>query len=161
MFQLSQMSDRVMNRLSRKIGKAVEKITEGEREKEEAWTQVKDLFAEHGKEAGPKARFIASDGFTIKWTKRPGKTKLNPDLLFARLVDAHGVTAADNIWRSITDRTISPEKLEAAVNLGTITEELLKPCIETGEDIHPRLREEWSKEDKERAVIFGISTPDK
>lgn len=156
MDQISKKTDKALNGLSEKIGAAVAKIEEGEAEKEEAWNEVKDIFAEHGLEAGPKARFIAKDGFTIKLTKRAGRDKLNQDLLWLRLVEEKGIYVAKAIWDYITTPIVDTAKLEAAVIDGSITEELLKPCITTGEGSEPRIREEWTKEDRERAVVFGI-----
>jgi hypothetical protein len=148
--QLSPITDRVMNRLSRKITKAQEKIDTGTAEKEASWNEVIDNFSEFRREPG-KARFICRDGYTLNWAKREGKTELDPQAL--------RMAISEKLWDQITVRTVDSSLLEAAVIEGLISEETLKTCITTKPPTGIRLHEEWSKEDRERAIIYGIPEP--
>lgn len=151
MNQISGMADRELNALSRRIGKADAQIEEATKEKNESWNQVLNYMDEVG---NPK--FIADDGFTLQKQYRQGSPKLDSQLLHDLLVTEMGVARAGRLWARITDSIVNSLKLEEAVKDGKIPPHILDKVISTPEPTFARVRREWSKEDAQRAEIFGV-----
>lgn len=153
--QVSARTDKALNQLSQDIGKAVAKIQEGTMEKDTAWESVFESFKEHDLE-GKYARFIASDGFYLQRQERKGSVSLNEKQLYQLLLERYGKAKADRVWNSITIKKVDSIQLEAAIQSGKIDGDMVKECLTTGNPTYARVREEWTKEDKERAAALGI-----
>lgn len=155
MNQFSNLADTILDRLSVEIGEAEKKIEEGEKEKDNAWVEIFDLFDEFGKE-DKEARFIASDGHTLSRQMRQRTSKLDSDAVKRAVFDFYNTVIANRVWNSITDRVVNPEKLSEALLHGKISIEAVKDLLPKTTTAPARVRTEWTKEDKERAAIFGI-----
>lgn len=168
----SATTDKKLHRASRAIGRADKVIAEQESKRKSAW----DFFIETADKINPKFRFIADDGhhMTLQW--RQGSPKRNDQLLRQKLMalvqdaewraqhfqPAEGeepFTADEafwNLWESITDQTVNNEKLEAAYQAGRIPAQILEDVIITPDPTYSRIRQPWTKDDQNRAVIFGV-----
>lgn len=164
--------DKKLHQASRTIGRADAAIETHEKKRTKAW----NLFIETADKVGPKFRFLADDGhyMTLQW--REGKVRRNDPLLRQKLQalcqDAEWRAAhfqpsegeppftADeafwNVWDSITDQTVNSEKLEAAYQAGVIPAEVLQETIVVPDPTYARIRQPWTKDDGNRAVIFGV-----
>lgn len=153
--QVSPSTDKKLHRASRTIGKADAQIAIHEEKRKKAW----EFFLETADEFNqPELRFLADDGhyMTLQW--RQGKPKRNDALLAQKLQAMAAAVGGDYqaLWESITVRTVDNNLLEAAVLAGRIPAELLDGVIETPEPTYARIRQPWTKEDKNRAVVLNV-----
>lgn len=155
MTQISEIADKTLNQKSREIGQSKKIIEEQEKKFDEAWEEVFSIFEEFNL-SGNKARFIANDGFYLYKQTRPGKSSLDEEKLYAMIFQKYTPRKAQRIWNSITSLKIDSKKLEAAVQTGLIEAEIVNECVSTSDESHPRIRNEWTKEDREKAAVLGI-----
>lgn len=147
------MADQTLNGLSRKIGKATDDITAAEASKKNAWEKVLEIGAEFAREGGD-LRFVANDGYTLAPTTRSGSPRLDEKRL-KKLIDANLPRAAA-IWKSITEPHVNTTLLEQAIQSGKIPATLVDECLTVPEPTLVRNRVKWTKEDNQKAEIFGI-----
>lgn len=154
--QLSERSDKLLNALSKRIGRARKTIDEATLEFDVAWEEAKSVFAEHGQVNG--TRFIASDGHTLAWQKSTHSPKLDEEKLKELVFSKYSKWKATRIWNKITVTIQQPSiaLLEAAVGNGIIDPELVGSCIDTPPPTFSRIRKDWTKHDTELVVIYGI-----
>lgn len=151
MTQISPMADGELHALSRLIGESDELLAKVTELKNDRWDRVFELMAEFD-----KPYFIANDGYTLSRQRRQGAPKLDEDLLYHLLMGKFTKAQVRKIWDAITEPKVSSVKLEAAVQNGVIPPEIIAKCITEPEPTYARVRREWSKQDHERARIFGI-----
>lgn len=154
--QISKDADVKMNKLSRDIGKAEVKIAEGTTEKDAAWTEAFEILDEFDTEEG--AKFITDDGHTLTRQRRQSAPRLNEDLLVQKLKAMPNMTDKkfQNLWGRITTRTIMSELLEVAVREGKVPLQIVQECMTVPAPTSARIRREWTKDDAEKAKIFGV-----
>ena len=154
MKQLSTNTDKKLHKLSRDIDKAEAQIKEGETLKDDSWKEVFDHFSEFGVE---EPIFIADNGWTLVRQARQGSPKLDEakleQLLREEAADERGF---NRLWNLITDRKVNSLKLEQAVQAGKVSAKILETAITMPPLTYARVRRLWSKEDAERAHIFGV-----
>lgn len=155
MNQFSKNNDIKLNKLSLQIGQAEAVIETYTQEKDEAWEEVKALMFEVSQEKSP--RFIASDGYSLQLQFREGTPKLDEAMLQALLFQRVERREATKLWNQITKRVIDPVALEAAVRTQKVPQDIVDECLTPAKGTHARIRREWTKDDKERARILGIS----
>lgn len=145
--QISPQTDARMNELSREIGRAQKLIDDGTKDKNKAWDEIIEKFAEFAME-GKNARFIANDGYYLYKQPRAGTVTLNEQALKDAISEAN--------WKRITVRKVDSELLESAVQLGLISAEIVDQCITKNPDTFSRERRTWTQDDKRMAQIYGI-----
>jgi hypothetical protein len=155
MNQFSKAADAILHKLSRKITIAEAQIDASTKEKDLAWDEVNNLFNEFGR-VGQEARFISDNGYTLHRTVRPSAPKLNEEQLEERLITQYGKKDGTRLWHAITDRKVNSTMLEQLVQRGQIDASLVNDCLTPGKDSFPRLHPKWTKEDEEKAIIFGL-----
>lgn len=155
MNQISNNADKRLHQLSRDIGKAETKIEEGELEYKAAWKDVFDMFDEFDKTG---FRFIANDGHTLTQQKRSGKSTFDPEKFKELLIKCYGEKKGKTLWNQCVVKTesVNMKLVEALKIQGKIEANLIDECITTAEDSYARVRNEWTKEDTEKAAIYGI-----
>lgn len=153
MNQISNKADKSLHKLSREIGRAEALIAEGTELKDESWREVFEAFSEFDVE---EPKFIADDGFTLTRQSRQGAPKLDEAKLEQMLREEMEQGAFNRLWNQITDRKVNTLKLEKAVQEGKIPAKVLDTAITMPPLTYARVRRPWSKEDAERARIFGI-----
>lgn len=151
MAQISPKADVELNALSRIIGQAEETIKLGTEAKDTSWDKVFDLMAEFD-----QPYFLADDGYTLVRQKRQGSPKLDEGELYMQLLLRFPKSKVDKIWNAITDQKVNSVKLEAAVQNGVVPPDVLDKAISEPDPTYARVRSKWSKQDEERARIFGI-----
>ena len=151
--QISPQADKSLHKLSREIGRAEALIQEGTEIKDESWKQVFDHFSEFDVE---EPKFIADDGFTLTRQSRQGSPKLDEAKLEEMLREVMPQGKFNMLWNQITDRKINTTKLEKAVQAGKVPAKFLEVAITMPPLTYARVRRPWSKEDAEKARIFGI-----
>lgn len=152
--QISTQADKNLNKLSREIGRAETLIEEGTKLKDDSWKDVFDAFSEFDID---EPKFIADDGFTLTQQSRQGKPKLDEAKLEQMLKEEIGDQGKFNrLWDQITDRKVNTLKLEQAVQAGKIPAKVLETAITMPPLTYARVRRVWSKEDAEKARIFGV-----
>jgi len=156
MTQISPKTDEKLNKLSRKISEAEDLIETGTLQKDVSWSQVYDLFEEHNLE-GVQARFIADDGHILYKEPRTGSPKLDEDKLRTKIYKHYDKDEADIIWNSITVQKVDDQALEAAIQSGHLEAKIANACITPGKITFARIHNKWSKEDKERATMLGVT----
>lgn len=153
--QVSPTVDRKFHRASRTISRADKVIVAQEKKRTGAWNQFVELC---DKLKLPQLRFLADDGkyMTLQW--RTGQPKRNDALLAQKLQALVSSVGGDytTLWEAITVRTVDNTLLEAAVLAGRIPAELLEDVIETPTPTYARIHQPWTKEDQNRAVVFGV-----
>jgi len=156
MNQISPKTDKRMNELSRKIGLAEVKIEEGTKEKDEAFREVWELYAEHDV---PGFRFLADDGHAIEQQIRNGTPKLNAETLKEELLFVYGEKKGKALWKqiTITVEQVQTAVLEGLIQQGKIAADVVDRCITIPEPTAARIRRKWTKEDKARATEIGIN----
>lgn len=153
--QISPKNDAALNDLSRRIGREKKKIEEATAEHDALWTEVLDIFDEFGRE-GRAARFIANDGFYLfKQTNGP-KPQLDATGLKEAIFSKYSATKAQRIWNEICEQSVNSALLEAAIQKKRLPAELVAPFITEKNGGFSRIRREWTADDKEKAVLFGI-----
>lgn len=172
--QVTTAIDKKLNRASRTIGRADKAIATHEEKRKNAWELFITSANDHN---DPRLRFVADDGhyMTLQW--RQGNPKRNDPLLRQKLqalvqdaewraehfqpAEGEEPFSADeafwNIWDSITDQTVNSEKLEAAYQAGRIPAEVLEETITVPDPTYARIRQPWTKDDANRAVVFGVT----
>lgn len=155
MHQISEMADAALNRISRTIGRATAQIKEAEKEFNEAWEEAFETFDEFGLE-GKEARFIADDGYYIARQVQQRPTKLDDDLIQLAIFRHYGKTKGKAIWESITVRKVDPAALQKALLTGEIEPSAVENLLPEMKSTPRRVRDEWTKADAEKAIIFGI-----
>lgn len=155
--QLGPNVDKKMNELSTQIGEANAVIEEAVRRHDEAWAEVVEVFNEFVVE-GKEARFVAADGHYLYKQPRKGGTSLDELRLKTLIFQAHERAEATKIWNSITVRKVDNELLEAAVQTRRLDSELVDSCIEKKPDSFSRIRKTWTKEDRIKAEVLGLTT---
>ena len=150
--QISPQADKSLHKLSREIGRAEALIKEGTEIKDESWDHVFELMSEF--DTDPK--FIADDGFTLTRQSRQGSPKLDEAKLEELLRAEMDQNKFNKLWNQITDRKVNTLKLEQAVQAGKIPAKVLETAITMPPLTYARVRRPWSKEDAEKARIFGI-----
>lgn len=154
--QFTKAIDVKLNGLSREIGAAVKDIEEATQRKDQSWNDVIVYFDEVGQnDFSP--RFIAEDGHYLQLQAREGKPSLDEDMLQALIYQRFPKAEASKIWNSITKRVLDNTALEAAVRTGKVPEELVSECMTPAKVSYARIRNKWTKEDRERARILGIT----
>lgn len=156
MNQISARSDKLLNKASRELGEAEALIEAGTLKKDNAWESINETFNEHGLE-GKETRFIADDGFYLQRQERNGSPKLDEEKLEALIFQTYPKAEANRIWNSITVRKVDGVKLEAAERTGKLSASLIHECITPAKKTYARIRQPWTKEDKEKAQIFGVT----
>lgn len=154
--QISDVADRELNKLSARIGKDDEEIELATEDKNKAWEEVFNYFSEFNTEG----RFIAADGHTLTRQERQGSPKLDEEKLMFMLKAKLTPRQFTIIWNKITEQKVSSTKLEHAIQAGLVPHELVDECITVPPVTYARVRRNWTKEDKERARIFGIEESD-
>jgi hypothetical protein len=157
--QISIQADQRLNLLSRQIHHSEEKIEQAIQDKDQSWEMVMGVFDEFDL-AGAERRFIADDGFYLYLQERNSSPKLDEEKLHALIFQNYSPAKANRIWNSITTQKIDTTKLEAAQQLGKIDANLINQCIKPGTKSFARIHNEWTKDDRERAAIFGIEKKD-
>lgn len=152
MKQISANADKELNKLSRDIGKAEAQIKEGTELKDTSWDKVFEWMSEF--DSDPK--FIADDGHTLTRQSRQGSPKLDEEKLYQLLVANLPPAKMKNLWNQITERKINSLKLEQAVQAGKIPAKFLETAITMPPLIYARVRRAWSKEDAEKARMYGV-----
>lgn len=152
MNQIGPTVDAKLNKASVDIGAAKALIEQKEKELAEVWELVFNLFDE----GSSIDRFVASDGYTLvrQWSESPAtidEARLKEDI-FA----AYDSARATRIWNDITDRRVNRDKLSHLVVRGRLDSALVAKHIGAKGKRASRVRREWTKEDKEKAAIFGI-----
>lgn len=155
MNQFSKNTDVRLHNISHRIGQAEKEIEEATTRKDEAWDEAKDLFGELAEDM-PSPRFIADDGYTLTLQRREGTPKLDEAMLQALLFQQLDKAAATKLWNSVTKRVIDSNALEAAIRTQKISPEIVEQCMTPATVSYARVRRSWTKEDRERAKIFGI-----
>lgn len=154
--QVSKIADEKLNSLSRSIGKADKLIIEATAEKVEAWNEVFEIIDEFSTDP----RFIANDGFSLVRQARQGAPRLDQSMLYEKLKEAVGEGAKlTRLWNSITEegvRTVNPVLLDVAIKRNQIDQGLANSCTTTPEVTYARVRRAWTKEDREKAALYGI-----
>lgn len=158
MNQISARSDKTLNKLSREIGEGEALIEAGTLKKDNAWDSVNEVFNEFSLE-GKEARFIADDGHYLQRQERSGQPKLDEDQLYSLIQQTYPKGEATKIWNSITVRKVDSVNLEAAVQLGKLPAALVNNCITPAKKTFARVRQPWTKDDKERAKVLGVEKP--
>lgn len=153
MKQISPQADKSLHKLSREIGRAEALIEEGTKIKDESWTEVFEAFQEFAVE---EPKFIADDGFTLTRQSRQGQPKLDEAKLEQMLREEMNESTFNRLWNQITDRKVNTLKLEQAVQAGKIPAHILESAITMPPLTYARVRRPWSKEDAEKAGIFGV-----
>lgn len=152
--QISPQADKSLHKLSREIGRAEALIEEGTQLKDESWKEVFEAFSEFDVE---EPKFIADDGFTLTRQSRQGSPKLDEAKLEELLKQEFPETSTFNrLWNQITDRKVNTLKLEQAVQAGKVPAHILETAITMPPLIYARVRRAWTKQDAERAHIFGV-----
>lgn len=155
MNQISRIADRELNKLSRDIGKAEAKIKEGTTEKDTSWDRVFEFMSEFD-----QPYFLADDGFTLTRQKRQNAPKLNEEELYRLLMKKFTKLQVKKIWNAITDQKVNSLKLEVAVQNGLVPPDVVDKAITEPDPIYARVRRAWTKQDEERARIFGVDKQD-
>lgn len=154
--QISPQADKILHKLSREIGRADGIIKEATKEFDDAWVAVFDLMAEFDTDG----RFIADDGHYLQRQSRQGSPKLDEAKLEQLLRDEFDYQKFSRIWNLITDRKVNTLKLEQAVQAGKIPAKFLEVAITMPPLTYARVRRPWSREDAEKARIFGVEKRD-
>lgn len=156
--QYGETLDERLNVLGRDIEAAEAKITEGTNEKDEAWSEIDAIRGE----VAPNGafRFIANNGRTYAFQFREGSIKFDAKKFQTMLFHEFDEKKATRIWNSITERALNMALLEVAVRTKKVPEELVKACTTEAPGSYARVHPEWTKEDVERAKIFGVEKVD-
>ena len=155
MNQFTANADTRLNAASRKIGEAKRRIEEATQDHDKFWEEVVALFGELA-EADVNPRFIADDGYFLTYQRTERSPSLNEEMLQSLIFQTMPKAEATKVWNSITKRSVDSTALEAAVRMKKIPGELVEQCLKPGTVSYSRIRKEWTKEDRERAKIFGI-----
>ena len=153
--QFTKNADLRLNTASRKIGEAKRRIEEATQDHDKSWEEVVALFGELA-ESDKNPRFIADDGHFLTYQRSERSPTLNHEMLQSLLFQTLPKNEATKVWNSITKRTVDSTALEAAVRMKKIPSEIVEQCLTPGTVSYSRIRKEWTKEDRERAKIFGI-----
>lgn len=153
MHQFSQITDKVLNRLSRTITSTETKIKEATEEKDKSWDQVLTLFKEFDRD---NPRFIASDGMFFARQTRQGAPKLDAQKLKLLIEGKYPPAKAKRLWDSICTQTVNSTLLEIMVQKGQIDGALVSECIVVPGPTFARIHDAWTKDDENRAVVLGI-----
>lgn len=151
MNQLSEMSDKILNELSHKIGEAETQITQASAVKDKSW---EDVFAYLGE--FNQNYFIADDGYVLHKQERSSSPKLDEGELYRLLLARFNKTTVNAIWKRITVPKVDPLKLEEVVKEGLLPADIIDKAITQPPPIYARVRRPWSKQDEERARVFGV-----
>lgn len=152
--QISPQADKSLHKLSREIGRAEALIEEGTKIKDDSWKLVFDAFSEFDVE---EPKFYADDGFTLVRQSRQGSPKLDEAKLEELLkLEFPEPSTFNRLWNLITDRKVNTLKLEQAVQAGKVPAHILETAITMPPLTYARVRRPWSKDDAEKAHIFGV-----
>lgn len=155
MHQISELADRELHAISRQIGKAAKQIEEGQKDFDSSWISAFDLFDEFGLE-GKEARFIADDGHVLARQMRSRTSKLDDQEVLRALQSYYSEKEVKRLWRLITTPVVDPTKLQAAILAGKIAGDSIDSALPQTTQSPARVRTEWSKQDKNRAVVLGV-----
>lgn len=150
--QISKVVDRELNKLSARIGKDKNDIEVATSDMDKAWDEVFNYFAE----VNSGGKFIASDGYTLNRQERQNAPKLDEEKLMLFLKANLKPRQFTILWNRITEQKVNSTKLEHAIQAGLIPHELVDQCITVPDVTYARVRNKWTKEDRERARILGM-----
>jgi hypothetical protein len=159
--QYSPANDKKLHTLAGTIGFARRLSERAGQMHDEAWEKVRGIFNEFPDKG---KRFIADNGYYMQDQWKNGTTKWYFDILYEKMHE-HFPVPEDlrREWNAITDpapRVVNPTKLERRVRLGKIPQELVNQAYITGEGSWARIFQPWTKEDVNRAVVYGIQLQD-
>lgn len=150
--QISKVADRELHKLSARIGKDDNEIAIATEDKDKAWEEVFNYFSEF--DSG--GRFIAADGHTLTRQERQNAPKLDEEKLMFLLKSKLTPRQFNSLWKKITEVRVSSTKLEHAIQAGLVAHELVDECITVPPVTYARVRRPWTKEDKEKARMYGM-----
>lgn len=160
--QTSRKKDEELHEASIQLGFAKAMQERATQLHDQTWERIRGIFGEFpalGK------RFLARDGFYLQDQRREGSPKLFEDELYTKL-HAHWEEQPEllkRMWNRITvtpPRVVDTRKLEQQVKKGNIPEEIVDSCIHTPDPTYARIRNAWTAEDYNRAVVLDVALLD-